>query len=161
MLNGSRPLRRAAVIAVQVFLVAAPVCAQRNRASDSVDVVAVRDAFHHALTVGDSAAAMQLLAPEVQVLESGGSQSREEYRREHLASDIAYAKAVTSTTTSVRITLAGDAAWVASSSTTTGEFNGRPVHSLSAELMILRRVPGADDRRWVIEAIHWSSRRGP
>ena len=161
MLNGSRSLRRAAIIAAQLFLVAAPVRAQQNRASDSIEVIAVRDAFHHALTIGDSATAMRLLAPEVRILESGGSQSREEYRSEHLASDIAYAKAVTSTTTSVRVSFARDVAWISSSSTTTGEFNGRPVNSLSVELMILRRVTGADDRRWVIEAIHWSSRRRP
>jgi hypothetical protein len=103
--------------------------------------------------------AMQLLAADVRILESGGSQGREEYRTEHLAADIAYARAVPSTTTSSQITVLGDAAWVASSTTTVGEFNGRPVNSVGVELMVLRRVPGGDRGQWVIEAIHWSSHR--
>ena len=156
-----RTLRRAAIIGAQLLLAAPPVYAQQSPARDSAEVLAVHDAFHRALTIGDSTAVMHLLAPDVRILESGGSQTREEYRTEHLASDIAYAKAVSRTTTSVRITVIGDAAWMTSTSGTTGEFNGRPVNSLGVELMVLRRVTDAEGRRWVIAAVHWSSRRKP
>jgi ketosteroid isomerase-like protein len=48
----------------------------------------------------------------------------------------------------------GDAAWVSSTSTTTGEYRGRQVNSSGAELMVLARTP----QGWRIAAIHWSSR---
>lgn len=79
----------------------------------------------------------------------------------HLASDIAYAKAVPGATTAIRVVVLGDVAWITATSVTIGEFNGRPVNSLGAELMVLRRVVGADGGRWVIDAVHWSSRRKP
>lgn len=158
---GFKPLFRAVILAGLLTLAASQVRAQQTRASDSVAVSAVREAFHRALSTGDSAMAMRLLAADVRILEAGGSQSREEYRAEHLAADIAYAQAVPSRTTSTRTTVVGDVAWVTSGSTTSGVFNGRPVNSLGIELMVLRRVADADGPRWVIEAIHWSSRRGP
>jgi hypothetical protein len=49
----------------------------------------------------------------------------------------------------------GNMAWVASTSETTGSFNGRAVNSEGAELMVLTKGPSG----WRIVAIHWSSRR--
>jgi ketosteroid isomerase-like protein len=49
----------------------------------------------------------------------------------------------------------GDVAWVVGTSTTRGEYRGRPVDSAGAELMVLTRTP----QGWRIAAIHWSSRR--
>jgi hypothetical protein len=46
-------------------------------------------------------------------------------------------------------------AWVVGTSTTRGEYRGRPVNSAGAELMVLTRTPHG----WRIAAIHWSSRR--
>lgn len=135
--------------------------AQQRPVSDSVQVVGVRAAFHRALEVGDSATVLRLLSPDVRILESGGSQTFGEYRSEHLSADIAYAKAVPSTPSSTRVTVVGDVAWISSTSTTTGEFNGKPVNSLGAELMVLRRISSGDGVRWMIETIHWSSRRRP
>ncbi len=160
-MNGFRSLPRATILAAQMLVAAPPVFAQRSPAHDSADVAAVRTSFQQALATGDTVAVMRLLSPDVRILESGGSQTREEYRAEHLASDIAFAKAVPSATTAMRVVVLGDVAWISATSTTTGQFNSRPVNSLGAELMVLRRVAGADGRHWVIEAVHWSSRRKP
>jgi len=160
-MNAFRSMPPAMILVAHVFLAAPPVSAQQGPARDSVEVVAVRTSFQQALATGDTAAVMRLLSPDVRILESGGSQTRAEYRAEHLASDIAYAKAVPSVATATRVVVHGDVAWISATSTATGQFNGRPVNSLGAELMVLRRVAGADGRQWVIEAIHWSSRRKP
>jgi ketosteroid isomerase-like protein len=152
-------LRRATFAIAQLMLGATPLMAQRRSAQDSADVVAVHTAFHRALGMGDSVAVLRLLAPDVQILESGGSQNREEYRTEHLAADIAFARAAPGNLISLRVTVLDDVAWITSTTSTTGEFQGRQINSLGAELMVIRRVTTANGRRWVIEAIHWSSRR--
>lgn len=121
---------------------------------DSAAVVAVIERFHTALSTGDSAGAMALLAPEAIILESGGVETREEYRSHHLPGDMAYAKSMKSTRGPVRVTVRGDVAWVSSTSTTTGESRGRAVNSAGAELVVLTRITGG----WRISAIHWSSR---
>lgn len=122
------------------------------------DSAAVADAVHRygsALAAGDSATVLDLLAPDAVILESGGAETRDEYRAHHLPGDIAFARAVRSDDSPVRVTVVGDAAWAWSTSATTGEYRGRSVNSLGAELMVLSR--GADGR-WRIRAIHWSSR---
>jgi ketosteroid isomerase-like protein len=54
----------------------------------------------------------------------------------------------------VRVRIQGDVAWTSSTSTTTGEMNGRAINSSGAELMVLVRTSSG----WKISAIHWSSR---
>ena len=126
-------------------------------ASDSADVAAVVDGFHKALAAGDSAAALAPLAPDVVVLESGGIETRDDYRAHHLPADIEFARAVPGARSGARVVVSGDVAWVSATSTTRGEFRGRPVNSVGAELVVLARAGGP----WRIRAIHWSSRRGP
>lgn len=65
-------------------------------ANDSAAVAAMVHEYHQALASGDSTAAMALLATDAVILESGGIETREEYRSHHLQSDIAFARAVTS-----------------------------------------------------------------
>jgi ketosteroid isomerase-like protein len=126
--------------------------------TDSTAVVAAVSDFHEALARGDSAAALAFLAVDAMVLEAGGIETLNEYRAHHLAGDIRFARAVTSFREPVRVTIAGDAAWVTSRSETSGAFQDRQVSSVGAELMVLTRSHG----RWQIRAIHWSSRRrGP
>lgn len=48
-------------------------------------------------------------------------------------------------------------AWVLTLSETTGAFGGKPIASLGAETMLLRRLPAG----WRIIHIHWSSRAKP
>lgn len=134
-----------------VFTVAAPATSQHN---DSLAVVAVIDAFHAAHAAGDSAAALRMLTPDAVILESGGVETLAEYRAHHLAADIAFARALPSSRSVVKVTVAGDLAWVASTSTTRGEFRGRQINSTGAELATLRRSGG----NWLITSIHWSSR---
>ena len=122
--------------------------------SDSAAVVTVLNQFHAALAGGDSTAALRLLAPDAVVLESGGSETLAEYRAHHLPADIAFARGVASTRALVRVGVAGEAAWVASTSTARGEFRGRTINSSGAELATLRRT----SQGWQITAIHWSSR---
>jgi ketosteroid isomerase-like protein len=97
---------------------------------------------------------MSLLAPDVVVLESGGIETRDEFRAHHLAADIAFAQAVKSERAPMRVTVRGDAAWATSTSTTAGEYRGRQINSAGAELMVLTRT----SQGWRISAIHWSSR---
>jgi ketosteroid isomerase-like protein len=117
-------------------------------------VAAVVERFHGALSAGDSAIALQLLAEDAMILESGSAESRADYRAHHLPADIAFARGVRSERTPVRVSVVGDVAWAWSTSTTRGEFNGRQVNSVGAELMVLARTPDG----WRIRAIHWSTR---
>ena len=127
-------------------------------ADDSSDVTATVQRFHAALAAGDSAGALALLAPDVVILESGGTETLEEYRAHHLPGDIAFARAVTSQRGPVRVLVRGDVAWANATSTTTGEFRGRQINSQGVELMVLRRAPAGAGGGWRIVAIHWSSR---
>jgi ketosteroid isomerase-like protein len=122
--------------------------------SDSAAVATVVERYHRALESGDSVAALALLASDAVILESGGIETREEYRSHHLPADIAFARAVKSVRSPVRAVVRGDVAWATSTSTTQGEFRGRPVDSTGAELMVLTRTTEG----WKITAIHWSSR---
>jgi ketosteroid isomerase-like protein len=121
---------------------------------DHAAVSAVVRGFHDALVRGDSTAALAFLAADVRVLETGGVESRDDYRSGHLAGDIAFAKAVPSTRSDLVVTINGDVAWVTSTSRTTGTYRDRQVNSAGAELMVLSRTPEG----WRIRAIHWSSR---
>ena len=123
-------------------------------AADSLDVARAVERFHLALADADSAAALSLLADDALILESGGRETRAEYRAHHLAADIAFARAVPRERASVHVKLQGDVAWATSTGTARGEWRGRPVHAATAELMVLTRA-GAG---WRIRAIHWSSR---
>jgi uncharacterized GH25 family protein/ketosteroid isomerase-like protein len=123
-------------------------------AGDSAEVARTVGRFHEALARGDSAAALALLAPGATILESGGVETVAEYRAHHLPADIAFARAVPNVRGPVRVTVRGDVAWAASTSETKGEYRGRAVNSVGAELMVLTR----DAAGWRIGAIHWSSR---
>jgi ketosteroid isomerase-like protein len=122
--------------------------------SDSAAVATVVECYHRALESGDSTGALALLTSDAVILESGGIETREEYRSHHLPADIAFARAVKSVRGPIRVMMRGDAAWATSTSTTQGEFRGRPVNSAGAELMVLTRTTDG----WKINAIHWSSR---
>lgn len=122
--------------------------------SDSAAIAQVVLEFHAALAAGDSSGALRLLSDDAVILESGGTETREEYRTGHLAGDIAYAAAVARTQGPLRVIVNGDVGWASSTSRMSGTFRDREVNSQSAELMVLRRT----DAGWRIVAIHWSSR---
>lgn len=128
-----------------------------GRRSDSAEVAATVDRYHRALSTGDSAAALALLTLDAVILESGGVETRAEYRSHHLPADIEFARAVPSVRGPLRVTVRGDVAWASSTSSVQGEFRGRPINSAGAELMVLVR----ESDGWKITAIHWSSRSRP
>ena len=155
------PLTVIALAAVASFLgMPEPTAAQHEHhaasapANDSAAVAAVVHEYHQALASGDSTAAMALLAADVVILESGGMETREEYRSHHLQSDIAFARAVTSDRGPIAVVVRGEVAWASSTSTTRGQYRDRTINSAGAELMVLTRTPNG----WRISAIHWSSR---
>jgi ketosteroid isomerase-like protein len=121
---------------------------------DRAAVSATVRAFHEALAAGDSAGALRLLAADAVILESGASESRDEYAAHHLPEDIEFARAVPIRRGPPQITVSGDAAWATSASVIQGTYRGRPVDSAGVELMVLSRMAVG----WVIRAIHWSSR---
>ena len=117
--------------------------------------VAVVDAFHTALARGDPRKALDLVAEDVLIFESGGvERSRAEYASHHLAADAAFSAAVRRTLVSRSQGEAGNAAWVTSVETVTGAYRGRVINSRSVETMLLGRVAG----KWRISHIHWSSK---
>ena len=124
-------------------------------AADSIAVEKVVNDFHAALSTGDNAKALSLLAPDAVILESGGIESRAEYASHHLPEDIEFAKAVGSSPGTLQVTVDGMSAWTAATSTTQGQFKGRAINSVSAESMVLTKRDGG----WRIRSIHWSSRR--
>jgi ketosteroid isomerase-like protein len=125
--------------------------------SDSADVAAAAQRFRDALSRGDSAAVLAMLAPDVQVLESGELETRGQYRQHHLPADIEYAMALHVMHAISAVVVHGDAAWVTSTSTSHGTVKGRAIDSAGAELIVLSRARAGAP--WQIRAIHWSSRR--
>jgi ketosteroid isomerase-like protein len=123
------------------------------QSSDSTTVVGVVAGFHAALRSADSVTALRLLDSDAIIIESGDAETRAEYRSHHLPDDIRFARAVQSKESLLKVSIRGNAAWVASTSTSEGSFEGRKINSAGAELMVLRRTRAG----WTIAAIHWSS----
>ncbi|CAN5172110.1 hypothetical protein BH10PSE1_BH10PSE1_18520 [soil metagenome] len=122
--------------------------------TEAIAAASAVDAFHAALEHGDTEAALALLADDVLIFESGEAErSKAEYAQHHLAADAAFSAAVPSIRSRRAARAGADSAWVASESRTTGQFNSRPIDSLSVETMVLRR----DANGWRITHIHWSS----
>jgi len=147
------------VVATMISLVGSTstVSWAQTPATDSTAVREVVRQFHDALASGDSATVLALLAEDAVILEGGAIESRAAYRAHHLPVDIRFAQAVPAQRGAPRVTVAGDVAWVTSSSEVAGTFEGRPLSSAGAELMVLTRSAGG----WRIRAVHWSSRRRP
>ena len=138
-----------------IALTSHPLAAQPFSPGDSAAAVAAVGKFHEALAAGDSLTAIGMLSATVQILESGGIEDLAHYREHHLPADIAYAKSAPTRRTVNQVVVRGDAAWIVSTSVTSGEVSGRPVNSQGVELVVLVRSPGG----WKISAVHWSSKR--
>lgn len=115
-------------------------------------------AFHHALDEGNEAAVQAVLMPDVMIFESGyAERSFEEYKGHHMPADMAFAKAVSTNVSRIRVTEDDAMAWVVSDRHTQGEWNGKTVNSLTLETIILRKV----GENWRIAHVHWSARPAP
>jgi ketosteroid isomerase-like protein len=133
----------------------APLAAQPE--ADEAAVGAVVSRFHNAVTSGDAAGAMTIVADDALFLEAGGVETRSEYEKNHLPGDIEFEKSVGVKRSALRVVVAGDAAWTTCTSEFKGTFQGRTIDSIGTELMVLSRRAGG----WQIRAVHWSSRARP
>jgi ketosteroid isomerase-like protein len=122
-------------------------------AADGAAITATAEDFHKALRRGDGQAAMDLLAPDAMILESGSAETRTEYEQHHLQEDIAFARKVESARRVLSVRREGDAAWMISVSLTRGSFRNHEIDSEGTELAVLTKSP----QGWRIRAIHWSS----
>lgn len=114
------------------------------------------DAFHAALTSGDKAAAVELLAPDVLIFESGYvERSRAEYASHHLDGDIAFSKTASRTVLRRGERIDGKTAVTWQETETKGNSKGKEVHVLGTETAVLERKGD----KWVIVHVHWSSRK--
>lgn len=132
----------------------APMSADDARAAEAASRTA--DRFHAALVAGDRVAVEAVLLRNAVVLEGGQAETRSEYLGHHFGADAAFLAAVEREPRTRRTEVAGDVAWVSSTSRLTGTHEGRALDLDSAELLVLRRDTSAPDG-WRIAAVHWSS----
>lgn len=112
------------------------------------------DAFAAALDAGDTAALSALMAPDVQIAESGGiERSLEEYRSHHMSADIEFSKAVETKVLSRHVYDGEGLATIMTEAVSSGTFRGKAVNSSLMETMVLKLTDG----HWKIVHIHWSS----
>lgn len=116
----------------------------------------VVDAFHDAVTRGDSAEALSYLHPDVVIFESGGAEmSRDEFAAGHLGADMRFAAATTREVTDSRTIMGDGVAVVMNRHRRTGTMGDREINSVGVETAVLRLSEGD----WKIVHLHWSSRR--
>jgi len=115
------------------------------------DIAKVVTAFYGAITAGDKAAAMHLIAPDAVFVESGKIETRAEYEANHLPADIEFESQVKAVRGPLRVTFHGaDTAWVISRA----EYDeGNPEKYINTQLMVLTR----DSDDWRIRTISWST----
>ena len=112
--------------------------------------------FHAALSAGDKAAVIDLLAPEITIYESGYvERSRAEYANHHLADDIAFAKTSSRTVLRQGERVEGNMAVLWEETETTGKSQGKDVHVFGTETVLLQKK----NEKWTIVHVHWSSRK--
>lgn len=123
--------------------------------ADEATVRDVVEGFHAALAAGDSTAALTFLHPDVVVFESGHAEDLEAYRRDHLAADVEFSRAVTTETIEDHLVLMPHSALFLRETVVRGTFRDREIDAHGVETMVV--VPGSDG--WKIRHIHWSSAR--
>jgi ketosteroid isomerase-like protein len=133
-----------------------PACGPASDPGAETNVIAVLESFYGAMKNGDTAAAMNVIAPDAMFVESGRLETRDEYEKNHLPADIGFEKQVTGKRGQWRVTVNGDTAWAIAETEFVGTFDGNPVDFVSSQLAVLSR--GESDN-WQIRSIHWSSRR--
>lgn len=151
-------LRRPTLVACGVVLLAAwPSEPHRQEARPAAEEAVRRVAgqLHEALSAGDSARVLDLLAGDVRVYESGHAETRAEYRAGHLGIDIEFAGGTERTVLSERVRTSGDdMALYLAEYRATGTFRGEQIDSRGTETLVMERGPDG----WRIVHIHWSSR---
>ena len=133
------------------LLASLPACTPAPAPPREADVTAVVEAFYGGVTAGDTAAVMQLIAPDAVFVESGKIETRAEYEANHLPADIDFERQVKAQRGPLRVTFDGrDTAWVISRA----EYDeGNPEKYINTQLMVLTRDTG----EWRIRTISWST----
>ncbi|MEO6971600.1 MAG: nuclear transport factor 2 family protein [Chthoniobacterales bacterium] len=145
------------LLASGCLLLAAGLSRAEPIAPDATAITTAAADFHKALSAGKPDQVMALLQPDALIVEGGTVQTRAEYQSEHLAADIAYARAVPSTQRSAVVRQEGDVGWVTCTFSVTGKFHDKVINDLAAETMVLTRTLAG----WRIRTIHWSSHKAP
>ncbi len=139
-----------------ILLTARPAGAETN-APDAASIKHAAEEFHNALAGHKPDAVMALLQPDALIVEGGTVQTRDEYQREHLSADLAYAGAVPGKQLDAVVRQDGEVAWVTSTFRVAGTFKDKKINELAAETMILTKT----SEGWRIRSIHWSSQKAP
>ena len=130
-------------------------------AADTAAITSTAGDFHKALAAGEPDRVISLLAPDALIVEAGTVQTRDDYQREHLLEDIAYARAAPSIPPSIPrdvvVRQEGEVAWVTRTFSVTGKFHDKPLDNITAETIVLTKTPAG----WRIRTIHWSSHKAP
>ena len=142
-------------LALVLFVCAGSVAAAQGPRADSLAVVSAVDSFHGALAAADSSRAVAVLADDVLIMESGAIQTKSDYLGGHLAADMKAGQGPKGERTVLKVTIVGDAAYIASKTVTPPTGAQGSTGSELAELMVLSKSAGV----WKIRAVHWSSRR--
>lgn len=125
----------------------------RQLPAGSTGAQTVLDAFHRALRSGKREAALNLLAEDALIYESGHAESKSQYAAHHLDADIAFAGQVPATTLKRTGGVTGPVVWITTEGRTKGTFNGKAVDRRTVETALIRKDAGA----WKILHLHWSS----
>ncbi len=128
--------------------------AQETESTDVALIKTVVEYYHKALESSDKETVLKLLSDDLIIQEGGHYQTGEDYKSSHLISDMAFTSVVKGTREVIEAVAGEDIGWVISSSIRQGEFKGKEIDSMGAEMMILKKEDGV----WKIRAIHWSSR---
>ena len=111
-------------------------------------------AFQAALQLGNRELALQLLSPNVNILEGGERQSsREEYAAHHLQSDMDFLKTSRLFPQTRTSRINGSTATVSSTTRIIGNSGGKPLDLISSETATLEKTAEG----WRIVKIDWSS----
>lgn len=150
--------RRLRLAACAIALLAAGVPPDlRGQEPEDLDETQVREVvqgFKSALAAGDSTAALGYLHRDLVVYEAGHAESLAEYRAGHLATDMEFAAAVTTTPVQQGVIVRDDMALWVSEGESKGTFRGRAIDSHGTETIVLV----ATEAGWKILHVHWSSR---
>lgn len=123
-------------------------------ASELAGPARVVDRFHEALHASDASTALQQLAPDLVVFETGyGELAPGVYMQEALANDLAFAVVTRRRILDRSLRQEGNIAWVMSVAEISGTPGEQDIRLRQTETMVLRRYEDG----WKIAHIHWSA----
>jgi len=151
-------VKRSSIAFAWLLALCGPASAQgQHAASRPSDEAAIRDVvegFHAALSAGDSTGALAYLHDDLIVYEAGHAETLEEYRSGHLASDIAFSRAIVFTTERDTVVPGLELSLYLREYSMKGSYRDHQIDARGVETIVLALTEEA----WKIRHIHWSSR---